>query len=370
MASLTPPPSGVLEVSVFGRGFGEAIAIHIGDGRWVLIDSLNEDSEQPVTLRYLRELAVSTDAVELIIASHWHDDHAKGLAEIYKACSRALMVHATAMTKNEMNAYRGEAAHHDNGGFSSGLRELNAIANIQQSEGRREFIPAILNKHLLRVEGISLSHGHAIDIEALSPSNADVTAFLHQISERLAKPNEDRWSMPFDENDISVALWMSVGPHRLLLGADLTAHSHPDRGWNAVLNSPAPLKGRANIFKLPHHGASNGHHNGVWSSLLDPQPYAVMTTWNRSRKLPRPDDVYRILEFTPNAFITSALRRRPRPRPKMVENKVRERGARIHGNPTRAGQIRLRLDLSHVQAEWKVDLFDGAIPLKHLLLEE
>ena len=35
---LEAPAAGELEVSLFGPGFGEALALHIGAGKWILVD--------------------------------------------------------------------------------------------------------------------------------------------------------------------------------------------------------------------------------------------------------------------------------------------------------------------------------------------
>jgi hypothetical protein len=51
---LTPPVPDELELSVFGRGYGEAICIHLGDGDWILIDScINPATRRPAALSYL-----------------------------------------------------------------------------------------------------------------------------------------------------------------------------------------------------------------------------------------------------------------------------------------------------------------------------
>src|SRR5262249_47695351 len=146
----------------------------------------------------------------------------------------------------------------------------------------------------------------------------------------------ERWVMPFEANDISVAIWLSAGPHRVLLGADLERHADPQRGWGAVLGSPVRPAGRASVYKVAHHGAANAHQDEVWSTLLAEAPIAALSTWNRGGKLPRSEDVARILALTPEAYVTSSLSRRHRPRPRMVESKVRERGAIIRAAPERA----------------------------------
>jgi beta-lactamase superfamily II metal-dependent hydrolase len=360
-----------IEISLFGRGFGEAMVLHLGDGRWMIIDSLVEETDEPVALRYLRDIGVNAEeAVELIVASHWHDDHVEGLAQVYAECPGALMVLPGAMNSHEMDALRAEAGRYTTERVSSGVRELNEIARVRSIDHRPEFRFGKINTRLLRIESGESSHGCVVEVEAISPSDADVAAFLREVARRPPPSSEQRWVMPFDENDVSIALWLSVGGHRMLLGADLKRHRDEQRGWGAVLRSPAPVNGQAGVYKVAHHGAINAHHDQIWSTLLMETPIAALTTWNRGHKLPRPNDVTRILELTSRSYITSGLGRRSRARPKMVENKVRERGAEIRGAGSRAGQIRLRLDLVRAAAEWQVMLFDGAMLLQQLRLAD
>ena len=77
-----PPAANEVEISLFGRGFGEALVIHLGDNRWMLVDSLVESTGEPVGLRYLSEIGVGRERVERSVATHWHDDHGAGLARL------------------------------------------------------------------------------------------------------------------------------------------------------------------------------------------------------------------------------------------------------------------------------------------------
>lgn len=43
------PPPDVIEVSVFGRGSGESVLVHYGDGQWIIVDSFLIDGE-PIAL--------------------------------------------------------------------------------------------------------------------------------------------------------------------------------------------------------------------------------------------------------------------------------------------------------------------------------
>ncbi len=79
------PNSDEIEVTIFGLGYGECMVIHIGSGKWAIIDSCVDDSDEPASLTYLRSLGVSveTDVIS-VSASHWHDDHAPGAVFFYE----------------------------------------------------------------------------------------------------------------------------------------------------------------------------------------------------------------------------------------------------------------------------------------------
>jgi hypothetical protein len=210
-----------------------------------------------------------------------------------------------------------------------------------------------------------MTHGKPLSIEALSPSDADTQNFLRMVS-YSPSPRPGQRIQPFAQNDIAVALWLAVGGHRVLLGSDLETNVDPLCGWQAVLNSPARPDGLAAVIKIPHHGSRNGHHDGVWNSMLTKSPIAVLTTWNRGSKLPTPSDITRIIHLTNSAYITSNPDKRSSPRPKAVERKIREVGATIRTLPDQAGHVRLRVDLNSTTPDWQVNLFNGASALtKH-----
>ena len=54
-----PPDPDMFEVSLFGTGVGESIAVHIGQGNWLLVDSCRQRRDDfPAHLSYLQEIGV------------------------------------------------------------------------------------------------------------------------------------------------------------------------------------------------------------------------------------------------------------------------------------------------------------------------
>jgi hypothetical protein len=52
------PAKGELEITLFGPGYGESIALHVGAGAWVLVDSCIDGAGEPKALQYLTDLGV------------------------------------------------------------------------------------------------------------------------------------------------------------------------------------------------------------------------------------------------------------------------------------------------------------------------
>jgi len=61
-----PPAADEIEVTLFGPGYGEAIAVHLGEGVWLLVDScVDPDSKAPASGTYLEGFGVDPSQVRL-----------------------------------------------------------------------------------------------------------------------------------------------------------------------------------------------------------------------------------------------------------------------------------------------------------------
>ena len=82
-----PPRDGEFELTLLGPGYGESVVMHVGAGVWVLVDSCGR-ADAPAALEYLAKVGVDpAEAVKLIVASHWHDDHMRGMAHLAHTCT-------------------------------------------------------------------------------------------------------------------------------------------------------------------------------------------------------------------------------------------------------------------------------------------
>lgn len=363
---LNAPNAHEIEISIFGRGYGESILVHYGDNEWILIDSIQEGKKLVSPLLYLEKIHVDIQKnLKLIIITHWHDDHISGISEVYKKACAAHFVMPLAMKRKELKAFQKKASLGGTENIRSGVSEIEKIAIIQNDNRRLPIKLAVANRILLRKDSGEMKHGHKVCVESLSPSDLDIDTFIKEIC-CFQELKSGLRVQPFEPNNIAVVLWVSIGKHRILLGSDLEVLKDPLRGWNAIFNSTASLAGKASFIKVPHHGSKNAHHERVWSDLLVKNPIAALTTWNRGSKLPTKEDNTRILSLTSEAYITSNLDKKPAIRSRTVDKILKQTGAEIRSLESSAGHIRMRLNLLEENPKWIISLFNGALNLSEL----
>ena len=371
----TPPGRGEVEVSVFGPGYGECILIHAGDGDWIIVDSCIEvTTREAVAVDYLCRIGVDPSrAVKLVVATHWHDDHVRGMAATVDVCQNARFVCSDALNTREFLTLLKAFASRPMAESGSGLQELDGVVRHLETRARdgsgRSYSPvwAAADRPLWRRGAEESSSGLQADVHSLSPSDAsNLAAKLELQSLWPAERRPKRRVMGTTPNLAAVVLWIAAGRQKILLGADLEETANPHRGWTAILDSPTRPPGVATTFKVAHHGSANADQPRIWRELLDGKPTAVLTPFRRSgRKLPTTADVQRIRARTSSAYITAPpqpVRTRGSPTvQRMLRRSVRSVQP-VHGP---MGHVRLRASGSE-EGGWRVELFGAAMSLRDL----
>lgn len=359
-ARLSAPRPDELEISVFGPGYGESIAVHLGDGRWMIVDScIDNRSERPAALEYFGDIDVSCeDQVAIVLATHWHDDHIRGLAEILRACSTARFACSHAFSTREFLLLV-ESPALGTEQLPAGLREFAEILAILKE--RRAAGNLLLGTPELVNQKTVLDQSARCEVMSLSPSSATVMEAVQAFATLLPEPSQPMKCVPSPKaNEGSVALWVCGASGVALLGADLERNSKDDRGWGAVLGCAPLMKGRASLVKVPHHGSSTGHDQRMWDELLVSQPHAMLTPWELGgRHVPDAADRDRICALAPAAVIAGdTVAKLDRYQP-AVERTLREATISRQAAIGRTGHIRARCTPSD-KGQWRVDLIHNS----------
>jgi Metallo-beta-lactamase superfamily len=374
------PAPDQIEVCVFGPNYGECVVVHLGNGNWVVVDSCLQDGE-PVAIAYLRALGLDpARSIRTVIATHWHDDHYKGLSQIVAAAPAAHIWISTVLTDKEFFRF---AMRMNKNKTSIAGHKLNAFLKIiddirrRHSEGQLTFGYANARTTVFRLDGSVTGHGHPCEIMALSPSHGDLSEFLERIVATMPGARETKRAVPSPSpNHASVATLISVGPLGIVLGADVENSGRPTAGWEAILGAHnfQAFGPRASLHKVSHHGSENAHNRGVWDNLLTANPLAVLTPWRKGgRRLPTVDGARNILQLSQSAFTTSSdarSRSRREGRPPGVQRFLREhRGIRLRSLAVPFGAVRFRTrDISG--ATWNCELFGAACQLRQFISAE
>lgn len=344
-------------MSLFGPGYGECGLIHVGGGDWIVIDScVRGGSRSPIALEYLTALGVDLrSAVKLIIATHWHDDHVRGLSQIVDACPGAIFSCSAAVLSTDFLTLT-QATHVGLMMETSGVDEFREI--ISMLAERSSVHPRFVNEAtmLLRKSGTV-----EVEIFALTPSDKAFIAALADIAKLLPPPYEAKKRITLaGPNHASVAVWMRIGQIHLLFGADL--QEVPGGHWTRVLELPTRPEGRASYFKIPHHGASNGDHPDVWRDLIAKEAVAVLTPFRHGKNfIPGEDDIIRICSKGIAAYTTSSAGRvRPLPLNRTVEKTIAEVAIRRSVVNPAMGHVRSRRPLGDIDHGWAVEAFPPA----------
>lgn len=367
----TPPLDHQIEVTVFGPGYGESILLHVGQNKWVIVDSCIEpNSKQPAALGYLKSIGVSPrESVVSVIATHWHDDHVRGMAQIVEECENAEFCISSAFQEGQFLRYIYSYSDLSFEGDTSGTEEFARVFRLLAGEyGHHVRKPkiAIENRRILNFGGKSTGHGVPVEVWALSPSDEAVRRFLENIGRELPSVRETkRRARACTPNHSSIVNLVKIGEFGMLFGADLENLGSEEIGWRRVVNGYDHHGFTSTIFKIPHHGSKNAHNDDVWNKLLSENPYALVTPWNRSSKLPTSEDIDRIRRFTSNGFISSlgGSSKTAVKRDRVVDKAIKEvTGGSLRRVMPDFGAVQLR-SVGTEFDEWEVELGGKASPI-------
>jgi hypothetical protein len=287
-------------------------------------------------------------AVDLIVASHWHADHVRGLGRLVDRCRSASFSCAQAMVGEEFIVFAEEMA--SASASTDGAKLADFREAIRHLRDRGATIRWAQGNKLLKAWNPSgaIPNVPRCVVTALSPSDLEYTAFIAEVAAARPMPTRPkRAAVAISPNLVSIVLHVQFGDLSVLLGADMEVHHDPLRGWTAAIAAGyeaglAP----AHLLKVPHHGSVTGHHEELWTRLLSPRPVAVVTPFNKlpdARKLPKAADVVRLTDLTSRLYQTApAIRTTSRGREAAVERGLRDNNIVLRDAAQPLGMVRCR----------------------------
>jgi len=349
------PLSHELEVTLFGPGYGESIAVHFGEGYWMLVDScLDPFTKKPAAETYLTQLGVSADNVRAIVASHWHDDHVRGLSRLVNIYPKAELQVSAVFSNQEAQVF---------------LATFNGNAAPKLTRGTSEMYAAVASRkevfHLLQRQSVVELELSALGVtaraNALSPVHPALSSFVARMATYIPTQHGGTTigEAPSElaPNIEAVAIHIDWGTTAVLLGSDLEEHAR--FGWSALLADDwVSARRPADIYKISHHGSATAHLQQKWTSLLQHHPVACLTPFNLgSVHLPTDDDRARIRLLTPHAYTASGATRKPQIQSDKLKrlNDICTSLSRLNAG---FGAVRARKDIS--ATHWRVELFGAA----------
>lgn len=368
-----PPKADQIEVTLIGPGKGECALVHLGNNNWIVIDScINSATHKPAALSYFQEIGVvPSEAVKLIIATHWHDDHIMGLHETLLQCSKAAFCASSAMTSEEFIAYVSTYEKRNMIKAGPGVQEIFDVQRLLASEKDPiTMIKAAPNRRIFSLPKDKSGHGEECIVWTVSPSDKQTDRFFTELTRLMPNVKETKHrATPQDPNHLTVVSIVEIGSISILLGGDLEETEDDETGWSVIVDSKERPQGKASIFKIPHHGSKNAHNHDLWEKMLVDSPFAILTPYNRGRKkLPSKDDVTRISGYTDKSYSTAKhdVARTKKSRPRAVEKTIEGTVGKLRQIEPRTGVIRLRNGGSTYKNNWSIELFDDACLLKEL----
>lgn len=360
------PSQDTFEITIIGTGggYGESCIIHLGNKNWVIIDSCSDlKTKHPLPLDYLEKIGVNVQSdIKLIVCSHWHDDHIRGISKILKLSESALFSYAKNLNGNKFFQMLGL----DNNKESQTSRTKEFNSCLETIDIREEINKSIVCKTSYpdRLLFATEFNEESLQVISLSPSDEDIK---HSEDEMMIKYNDfalNNKAIPLsDNNKKSVVLLIKVGVHNAILGADLENFKNNKlRGWEAIVTSSTFLSNKSSYIKLPHHGSENAFSENLWKNHLIQFPTSTLTPFSKLKTpIPTIPMLKHYLNKTDNLYTTSLNNNlKKKKRPKNIESLIRDLKIELSEIPYNYGVIRSRINIFDKQATWHTDFFGDA----------
>lgn len=333
------PTEKEIELVVFGRGYGECILFKYSNTEYMIIDSfINPDTNNPIAIDYLNAINVPIGNICKVVITHWHGDHIAGVSDIINHASSNVKVIINPIIKDDRFANFISLSDVQN---KESIKEIVKVFSYIFNEGKQHIILASNNKLLFDKNDIK--------IKALSPQDREVWDYIGNLNKKLLDSGVG-YDAP-DNNELSIVLLLKYQNKGVLLGSDLEDKNNSLGSWKAIVESYDDIK--SDIFKIPHHGSSNAHNSEVWTSMLESFPISVLTTFNRSTKLPKEEDKNRIVGLSKELYVLGSTSKKNKEIERLAKKTISD--VSIFSISQGIGMLRYRYNLETKQS--KIEAF-------------
>jgi beta-lactamase superfamily II metal-dependent hydrolase len=278
-----------LAVLVFGPGTGELVLVRAPPGAWMVVDGCGAGKDDYA----VRALVHYGARPSLIVLTHPHDDHSRGMPEV---------IHQTTPRDRKEEWPR------------IGMVLPPGIDVAARSAG-------IIARRTIEAIAAIESRWHDSP-RCRWDMNAGESVVLGDAAVRVMSPRKEvreeelaRWARgePLsDKNVISSALLLTWRGRRVVLGSDLV--EHPRHGWTHSLRLDPDL-GDHDLLKIAHHGSDRALHDDVLRPHTRvPRPLRTITPF-RLQGLPSfsaGEGAHRVASYEGTTYLTGLPRRHAR----------------------------------------------------------
>lgn len=295
-----PKPEELTITVIGGAGLGESVVIHIGDGHWIIIDSY-VSNKQSLAYIYLTSIDANLDNVEMIICSHWHSDHVKGMYQLLTSCKNAMFyVPSVSGSRYYPEFFAGNIKEIEisEEGERTVMEEFHSCMKYAYDNSILDYLER--DKTLIKRD----IYGQCLEIAAISPAK-DLRNKFHKM---FATKKDGKYKeYGIEPNMCSSAILISVNNElHLLLGADLECNrAEDDKDFDGCLSrcSERGIRGWCNTFmesqnhnfvnkysyvKIAHHSSETGYCPKLWNEKVTDDVIGVTTVFN-ANLLPQPN---------------------------------------------------------------------------------
>ncbi len=252
------PASEVVEVNVFGPGYGESVLVHLGEDRWPIVDSCSEaKGDTPAALQYLARIGRDpAQVVKYLVATHWHDDHVRGFSRQVADCPAAKVWLTPALTYETLMTFIETTGFEPAGGVAELAATLQALRGAGSPRNPERQWQFAYEHSAIHFPGLH-PPGWDGEIWALSPSSRNAKEAAREIRQLI--PTDERYGRDLGDtqhNHTSIVLHVRVGQQVMLLGGDRERVTGHGRGWSSVLDAWTNRQlDTGTVLKVAHHGS-------------------------------------------------------------------------------------------------------------------